>query len=115
MFQCEREREGEAQRCLKGLLERLVSGAVIVRNSSVLMMGRAVSETIEMLNVLALELQVVTLVVVGGVEVTALLAALCLMKRMFLSECTLHLHVKNSIWYAIYGDLGDFSSPLPYG
>lgn len=76
-----REKEGEAQRCLKGLLARLVSGAVIVRNSSVLMMEGAVSEMIEALKVLALELQMVTLVAVGGVEVTALLAALCLMKK----------------------------------
>jgi len=60
---------------------RLVSGAVKVRNSSVLMMEEAVSEMTEALKVLALELQMVTLVVVGGVEVTALLAALCLMKR----------------------------------
>ena len=52
-----------------------------MRNSSVLMMERAVSEMTEALKVLALELQMVTLVVVGGVEVTASLAALCLMKK----------------------------------
>lgn len=53
----------------------------MVRNSSALMMEGAVSEMIEALKVLALEPQMVTLVVVGGVEVTALLAALCLMKK----------------------------------
>lgn len=52
-----------------------------MRNSSVLLMEGAVSEMTEALKVLALELQMVTLVVVGGVEVTALLAALCLMKK----------------------------------
>lgn len=74
---CERE---EAQRCLKGLLVRLVSGAVIVRNSLALVMEGAVSEMIEARKVLALELQMVTLVLAGGVEVTALLAALYMMK-----------------------------------
>lgn len=65
-------------------------------------MEGAVSEMTEALKVLALELQMVTLVAVGGVEVTALLAALCLMKKwMLLSEGTLHLDVKNSIWEAI--------------
>lgn len=52
----------------------------MVRNSSVLVMEGAASEMIEVLKVLALELQMVTLVAVGGVEVTALLAVLCLMK-----------------------------------
>lgn len=76
-----REREGKAQRCLKGLLARLVSGAVIVRNSLVLMMEGAVLCMTEALKMPTLELPMVTLVVVGGVGVTALLAVLCLMKK----------------------------------